>query len=706
MRKRLTAWFLTVVMLALTVVCTVPPALAAGAAPPTRIIHVVYDDSGSMIETNRQMVDTWCQAKYAMEVFAALLGENDTMNIYVMSDFNSAYESAAPHLTLNGRSGQEANVAQIHNMVTAASGTPFGSVRKAYNDLVAAEAEEKWLVVLTDGAFAGEDDIDGYFARKSPDVQVMFLGMGPDAQEISSNPGAGVFFVKAATSKQILNEVTNIGIRIFNKDRLNVNVAARTVDFDVPMGELVIFAQGANVEIQGITSAGGKSYAASTRPVTVQYSERAATNYSDSEVLVDRNLKGSIVTFKDDFPAGTYTLDVSGADTIEVYYVPNIAIAAYLTNSDGEEVTQLSNLKEGEYTINFGFVKAGTEERVSQSALLGDVSYSASITNNGEPLGEGISSGDTVYIQEGSLAIDVTARYLEYHTVSTHLDYDIFQDKEVSLSVTDMPLYEITKDGMNADRPIVVRALLNGEAIPAEYWAAMDLPDVVMDERGQALYGPFTVEKQNEPGVYYLYPSLADGLMSSDIYSDQEFTVIYDGKMGEATWSGNTQGTLKVTDTRSWLERNLQRIIRYIIIGLIILLILGYIPPFKKYLPKRLKKRPAIDCSPNRPGGHPATARGRYAKSLLSTLIPYKAETGTIKFVPPNVSGVPVLQVKAAGGSAMLMTNTKAYAGKEDITFNGESVLEGNAKPKRYGAGVMIVVNRPEMTYTCVPSNK
>lgn len=91
---------------------------------PTRVIHVVYDDSGSMIETGGQKVDTWCQAKYAMEVFAALLGEKDTLNIYAMSDYEGSLQSP-PRLTLNGSDGQSANVAKVHGMLTKAGNTPL-----------------------------------------------------------------------------------------------------------------------------------------------------------------------------------------------------------------------------------------------------------------------------------------------------------------------------------------------------------------------------------------------------------------------------------------------------------------------------------------------------------------------------------------------------------------------------------------------------
>ena len=690
------------ILLLVFVLQTVPVASASDATLSSRIINVVYDDSGSMITVDDQLVDTWCQAKYAMEVFAAMLGEADTMNIYIMSDFDNGRTDSPPKLVLAGGDGQSTNVAKIHNMVTSAGNTPFSTVRKAYADLTAATADEKWLVVLTDGEFQGVDDINAFFAQKSNDVNIMFLGMGPNAAEIAGNEGQGIFFEKAATSDQILSKITGICTRIFNNNRLDVSVSAKQVTFDVPMAELVVFAQGANVSINGILSDSGKEYPSSTLPVTVQYSDKAATNYEN--FIVSKNLKGSIATFKDDFAAGSYTVDATGADTIEMYYKPNVEIAAYLTDESGQEVSSLENLEAGEYTITFGFVKAGTTERVNESTLLGDVSYSATVVNNGVPHENSYTSGDKIYIEEGSLQIDATAHYLEYNSVSTHLDYSIYEDKQITLSVEENPTYSVTTDGMDAKMPIRIKATLDGQEFTDEQWAEMDLLTVHTTGEEEPGYGAFTVVKSDTPGIYEVYPSLESDSLRPAVYESCPLSISYKSQHGSATWSGEAEETLHVEDTRSWLERNLQLIIKGVAIALLVILILGYVPPLKKYLPKRLKKRPSIDCSPNLPGVHQMTANGRFTKRFLTTLIPYKAEEGSIKFVPPGVTGVPVMQIKAAGGSAMLVTNTKAYAGKDFITFNGSPVEQEKVKPIRINAGAMISVNTKAMTYTCIPN--
>ena len=64
---------------------------------PGRAIYVVYDDSQSMADLAcdadhpGQMLKRWSQAKYAMEVFTAMMDPNDVMRIYPMSDFGDKY---------------------------------------------------------------------------------------------------------------------------------------------------------------------------------------------------------------------------------------------------------------------------------------------------------------------------------------------------------------------------------------------------------------------------------------------------------------------------------------------------------------------------------------------------------------------------------------------------------------------------------------
>lgn len=457
----------SVVISVLLCVSIIPQyASAVTTALPKRVISLVYDDSGSMIiDDENKNVDTWCQAKYAMEVFSAMLSENDTMNVYTMSDFNSK-ASGKPRLSLNGSDGSDKNVSKIHNMITTAQGTPFATVRQAYLDLNNTSADEKWLVVLTDGAFQGIDSVDDYFAKKSQDISVMFLSMGKYAQGIKPDESNNIFYEKAQTNDEILNKITDISTRIFNSNKLKIDTSSNKISFDIPMSELIVFVQGANTSIKGIKDSKNNIVSPSSNPVDVKYSEKPADNYKD--FLVNKNLQGSIATFKNSFDAGEYSIETTNAKTIEVYYKPDIEIVAYLKDSNNNEIKDLSNIQAGEYTIEFDFAKSGTNVKLPKSTLLGDVSYSSKITNNSKKLEGTYSSGDKIQVEEGSLEIDVEGTYLKYNTVSTHIKYDVFVDKNLEFKQINSPVYELNSNGLNCKEPITIKTSVNGKEFTEE----------------------------------------------------------------------------------------------------------------------------------------------------------------------------------------------------------------------------------------------
>lgn len=695
--KRIFSLILLVGILATSLVIPLS-ASAAVTDSPTRVINIVYDDSGSMYKTGGNLVDTWCQAKYSMEVFAAMLGDTDTLNIYYMSDYQGGTQSS-PRLTLQGKDGAATNVNKIHNETTRAGNTPFASVRKAYSDLTKAKADEKWLVVLTDGEFQGVDSLDGFFSQKASDIKVMFLGMGPAASGITSHEDKEIYYVEAKTNSQILNQITGICTRIFNSNRLEVNASTKTFSFDVPMGELIVFAQGSNVQINGVKKEDGSLIKSSKTPVKLKYSNCDATNYSNSPAT---DLVGSIATFIDDFSVGNYTVDVTGAETIEIYYKPNVEIAAYLKDSQGNEVTDLSALEAGEYSIEFGFVNAGTKEKVAQSKLLGDVAYEARVTNNGNQHEKVYGSGDKLVLKEGTLSIDVLARYLDYNSVSTHLDYSIFKNKAIDFSIVDNPDYTVASNGFTELRPVVLKATIDGHEFTEEQWGNMGVPNVSFTSSPSFAMGDFRVEKSDEYGIFHIYPTIKNDKPSAGTYGDYDFKIVYDGKSGNETWSGSTEAILKMRDSRSWIERNRDLFIKLLILAILLFLIIGYLPFIKNYLPKSLKKEPTINCTPDEIGMEfdERTRNGLVTKSFISTIFPYVSQKATIEFVPNSVSGVPALSVRAIKHRRMFVTNIKDYADRDNITFNGQ-VISSNTKKYETGAALKISVVKNGWVYDC-----
>ncbi|MCR4792866.1 MAG: VWA domain-containing protein [Lachnospiraceae bacterium] len=680
----------------------IPTRIQAAEQMPTRAIYVVYDDSGSMIVAeNGQKMDTWCKAKYSLEVFAAMLGVNDTMNVYFMSDFDPG-NSPKPRLTLNGSAGAEANVEKVHNLVTRDGNTPFSSVQTAYNDLVRDNSDEKWLVILTDGMFndgnTTTDDIDKFFAAKSSDINVIFLGMGPNASAISENPAEHIYYEHAQTNDQILSRVTSICSRVFDYDRLEVNANKGTFEFDIPMSELIVFAQGGNVSINGLTAPDGSSVSYTGNPVTVIYSEVASTTTAAyaQDPIIDRGLEGSIATFRGLYDPGEYKVEVNNAKTLEIYYKPAVEIMAFLETEEGMLIPYNDGVPAGDYILKFAFVKQGTDEPVGESDLLGEVSYEAQIYHDGLSDGRQYSNGDRITVEEGLYQIDVDATYLKYHTVSTELDFKVFRNKPITFERVNDPEFHVDSDGLTQPAtPIEIHAMLDGREFTSEEWQLFDTNlslEAGTDERIGLNW-----EKGDEPGSLYVTPYIVGDKPEGDTYKDAIYKLESLVQSGDDCWSGSFHDRARMVDDRPWWEQHAE-LMKKIMIGLgIFFLILGYIPGIKKYLPKALKKYPRIYKEPTDYDSKPTNDKGLMKKNRFTSICPYIAERGSAKC---DTSGSTRLKLKALGSDFIEVVNTNSFAGR-DVKIGGKKVQKGNKEKFKINASSKIVTETKNMKYTC-----
>ena len=484
--------------------------------------------------------------------------------------------------------------------------------------------------------------------------------------------------------------------------------ASNEITFNVPMSQLVVFAQGKTVKIEGLTSSDEKMMKASSN-VHVQYSQTATTDnkYPVDKVVVSENLNGYVATFNADFEPGKYKVNVSGADNIQVYYKPNVSIAAYLFNNDNEEVTSKDNLIAGTYRLEFGFTNGTNGEKVTDTSLLGNIVYQSLIVNtvgNGEKIETEAKSGDTVTIKEGKLDIDVTAKFLEYNTVNANLSYQVYCSKDLIFSFESKPTYTLNTKGFNnPDDPMVLSVKIDsGDGIvdlTKEEWELLGIPTITTT----AELDGFRVDKADEIGKFNVYPTLKDNDPMKTASGAIPIKVEGKFKQGLSSAQGELNDTFEINSTitfmqraAKWLKENWIKLTLWI---LIFLLILGYIPPFKKYLPRKLKKRPLIECSAERVGVRDTESHGKYKRRFVTTIVPYKAETGFVVFSPsPHKK---TAQLKAAGGNGIYVTNVKMFAGKEEISFNGMSIEAGRVKPYRISSGSTISLRTTEYTYTC-----
>lgn len=437
MKKGLT--LLLTALMVLTMVWFPSAASAAEQETETpRIIHVVYDDSTSMYRyqyyggLTYEYFDKWCRARYSLEVFSALMGEQDTMRIYPL---NLQGQAA---LSLSGSQSPQERVDLIHQMEDNLGGTPYSTVTKAYEALKDESSEaERWLVILTDGDFANSSntlkpasEIDKEFEKYVKEgIRIAFLGIGEDATNLpKQKTGDGIYVWKAATSSEILQSVTSISNTIFQRQQLpdscvKLSGNTLTLDFDVPMENLVIFAQGDEAQLTGWDEK--TFYRGETASVTWLDRIPGPLAEDRDQIPFARDLSGILASFSSSsdetpIPAGSYSFSVSGLKSVQVYYKPSVVLSISLTQN-GEPLNGKMPT-EGTVTGKLTLKDPVTGEEIHSKILSGAV-FSGTLIQDGEEVTwEGNSF--TLELTDGSAELHARAELSGYNYVESTLSFD------------------------------------------------------------------------------------------------------------------------------------------------------------------------------------------------------------------------------------------------------------------------------------------
>lgn len=455
MRKVISCILVAVLTLILSVCADYEHVHSATKKVRTRAIHIVYDDSGSMIDRNA----SWSQAKYALEVFAAMMGENDEITIYPMSAFSykdgsgDKSDNWGTTITLTGSMSLEDRIKTVRNM-NGDNGeyrnTPIQTVQKAGTDLRNSDKDEKWLLILTDGAFDnGHSDADpsGTSAKRMDtgnknavshareyvketvlgfsgldNIRVFFVGFKGDDLDPLSRAGLSdtaptdSFYKESADKKAILKTITKAARTIYNLTSIPVNGRGNIVlNPDIPVSKFVVFAQGKNVSVGDI------QYQDNALAAQIDQTEVEVSPATDKHPVTETrhnsdyadNLKGRIITYSPEdidapFAAGNYSFSCE-ADTVEVYFEPGVDIQVLLTNNISGERFNLSEgidyLEEGTYQIGIQMVNPLTGEilEISDSNLLEGCQLGALITAEDETAY--YPDGANVTVQHGDIVI-------------------------------------------------------------------------------------------------------------------------------------------------------------------------------------------------------------------------------------------------------------------------------------------------------------
>lgn len=517
---------LTATLAALVLLCSLLPAVsAATVAKASKVydIAVAYDNSGSMYSEAGQNNRSWCYAKYAMEIFASMLdyGAGDKLTIFPMwpGKTQGVSFSGSRPVEIRGKG----DIDKISDMYTPSpSGTPFATVETAHDYLVKkSKADEKWLIVLTDGAFNGFTDPDDTRARlkqlATPNLKVQYLGfMG--APSLSADESDGFYAATAGTGEQLKVELLNICNQIFRRDELPTDrLSGNTLTLDLSMRKLIVFVQGKDAKVSGLTGADGKAVAVSMDSGQRKYSKvSAGGKYANSPW--DDTLYGQVVTFGA-CPKGTYTLDYSGADKIQIFYEPDVDMVVTLTNSDGEAVDPANGeLYAGDYTFTAKVVDKVTGEDVTNAPLMGGhVPIDVQLTYGSGKTAKAENGGVLTLEEDEDIRVDITGTYLDKYTISNKDDPDIFPPtlrvvpKPVPLTLTATAeqsgaWYTLLEH--ESWKPIRVDVLLDGQPLTDAQLQALDM-EITAD--GDSPVSLRTAPIPGQSAVYVYVGQAADG---------------------------------------------------------------------------------------------------------------------------------------------------------------------------------------------------
>ena len=506
--------------------------MAANAANRTKTIHVVYDDSGSMAFNGG---DSWSQAKYALEVFSAMLGPNDTLVIYPMTSFsyigNSDEKSATwgQTITISGDEPASARVDQVSRM-NGADGlymnTPIDSVRKAGSDLEQSNCDDRWLVILTDGIFDyGKDEphvpVDDAeqmilsYAGKD-DISCAYVAIGGSAHPMDAYSDVEGFYPYTAGDGEILDTVTEVARNVYNLQKVSISGGSvKSFLPDIPMSKIVVFSQGNSTDT-GILSVNGSQIGVSPDAVHVGIAKDDPVrpqNEGYNSTVAD-GLNGIVQTYGagsgTPFPAGEYGFSTD-ASTTEVYFEPGVDVVTSLSDSGDSGSQEIilggdrCDAVDGAWTIHTRLMNPLTSEYLDASSspmLQGAVLHSFITDSSGNTVS--CSDGDQVELDAGTYTVFSKAEFRgNVDKISPETVLEV-ADADISVAFLKPDGYCFGVTSLYSDDAMLFTVKdSSGELLTDEAYGSISFPEVIGP--GGADWGKVTPE--DEKGLYSIHPS-------------------------------------------------------------------------------------------------------------------------------------------------------------------------------------------------------
>ena len=605
LRRALSLCLVLAVLLSICVMATITTSAAEDTEyRKTYDIAVAFDNSGSMYENGNK---AWAKAKYAMEIFASMLDYNNGDKLTVFPMWEVTTDGTTPKNLKDENKNpieirNKSDIDKLSRMYTSyARGTPFTPVEKAYEYLSQSSKTEKWLIILTDGAFDGikESDLrNKLLPMASNGIKVQYLRFA-GGSSIKSDESQG-FYASSCNDDTLMKNLIGICNQIFRRDILaSKYLSGKTLKVDLSMKKIIVFVQGQGAAIKSLKDSSGKSVGITLDSGQRKYSD---VKYSTGRYncVTDDKLYGQVVTF-DSCTQGEYTLDyVGSSDAIQIFYEPDVKIKASFKDSDGNEVDGSNGeIPAGEYTVTSKIVDSKTGADVTNHELLGkNVTLKTYVKTSNDSSYKEYENGATIVLEpDNQTDIYIEGRYLEKYKISTKEDISFkwlsglkITEPKVGFQIdvkTEQTWYTL-KDH-NEWKPIRVDLTIDGQPLTPEQFQKVNLN---IDISKGLNYRLEPLAEESAYNVYiaqdgngkYVKPEMGKYTLKAKATFTDEFGTINNAKEKTASF--------KIDKHSIWMRRLIACII--ILIILIILGIISYFLHKIKVFPKNVEPENSV----------------------------------------------------------------------------------------------------------------
>ncbi len=396
--KRVFSALLVLALMASMMLC-MTTTVSADSLYIRKIVSVVYDDSGSMLNGGGEK---WAYANYAMQSFCGMLNSEDQLYITYMSHAERVGINHNPPKIDLSSGGIQASVDSIRNH-TDYKNTRYVSVEVAFNKLKSVSDSnpntQYWLVIITDGVFNEiedmsdndkreflNDELGGYAEQTMPNgtkPQITFLGIG-NVTAPDEDQGRGIYTYSASDAEGIIDAMSSMADRISGRTRLDKNAIRKVndntvqVSSSIPLLNIAVFAQGSEAKV---------TKAVLNNEKTIPLSRKASLEYPGDDDLVG----GAFLLGDSNKPIGSGTYEITfdrdvDLDDVIILFEPALEMRMSIT-VNGEPIadkSELNNAMEGDkVSVSCKIYEMGTDTEIDPSLMPPGTKFEIAVSENG-----------------------------------------------------------------------------------------------------------------------------------------------------------------------------------------------------------------------------------------------------------------------------------------------------------------------------------